>query len=430
MAKLTGQTIADSYDQLLIVDGANGITSSLQAVESADTGGSSSALSISTVAISVAGNATITTADNSDTLTLISTDVDADSGPNLRMYRNSGSPAQNDIAGQIEFQGRNNNSQDVAYGQIYSKIETVTDGSEDGDMKFSTMKGGTLRDRLNIHTTATVFNEDHEDVDFRVESDTITHALFVQGSDGNVGIGGSPSTDLYVLRTDSDSEILASVTGPYFPRLQLERTSGESKTNRKWSFDIGSNGSLFVEDKTGGNSLMEFDASNDVTVTTGDLIFGTAGKGICLGVTSNTDSNTLDDYEEGTYTLTIVGSTSGSMTMDTYKTFKYTKIGNTCHVQGYYGVTADASISGTLRFLLPFTTSTGSGADADYGVGTMTMRSGGGTNQYNIVAQWSGNVQYFILRFDDGDQSSSLMDEGDVGASPSGWVGFTYNTAT
>jgi hypothetical protein len=34
-----------------------------------------------------------------------------------------------------------------------------------------------------------VFNDDSNDIDFRVESDTNTHALFVQGSDGNVGIG-------------------------------------------------------------------------------------------------------------------------------------------------------------------------------------------------------------------------------------------------
>jgi hypothetical protein len=41
---------------------------------------------------------------------------------------------------------------------------------------------------------AVVFNEAGANVDFRVESDTITHALFVQGSDGNVGIGtSSPS---------------------------------------------------------------------------------------------------------------------------------------------------------------------------------------------------------------------------------------------
>ena len=37
MAKLTGQTIAASYDQLLIVTGADGLSSSLQAVESGDT---------------------------------------------------------------------------------------------------------------------------------------------------------------------------------------------------------------------------------------------------------------------------------------------------------------------------------------------------------------------------------------------------------
>jgi hypothetical protein len=42
-----------------------------------------------------------------------------------------------------------------------------------------------------------VFNETGADVDFRVESDTVDHALFVQGSDGNVGIGtSSPYTYL------------------------------------------------------------------------------------------------------------------------------------------------------------------------------------------------------------------------------------------
>jgi hypothetical protein len=44
-----------------------------------------------------------------------------------------------------------------------------------------------------------VFNEAGADVDFRVESDTVDHALFVQGSDGFVGIGtNSPTTALQV----------------------------------------------------------------------------------------------------------------------------------------------------------------------------------------------------------------------------------------
>jgi len=39
----------------------------------------------------------ITTADNTDSLTLISTDADANVGPILRLYRNSASPADNDV---------------------------------------------------------------------------------------------------------------------------------------------------------------------------------------------------------------------------------------------------------------------------------------------------------------------------------------------
>ena len=48
--------------------------------------------------------------------------------------------------------------------------------------------------------------------------------------------------------------------------------------------------------------------SSDIEVSAGDLIFGTAGKGVCLGVTTNTDANTLDDYEEGTFTPVLTSS--------------------------------------------------------------------------------------------------------------------------
>ena len=53
-------------------------------------------------------NVTITTDDNTDTLTLISTDADATAGPNLRFYRNSASgTSDNDGTGQIQFEANN-----------------------------------------------------------------------------------------------------------------------------------------------------------------------------------------------------------------------------------------------------------------------------------------------------------------------------------
>jgi hypothetical protein len=144
--------------------------------------------------LAVTGGITATTADNLDTLSLISTDADATVGPNLRMYRNSGSPADSDVIGAIDFDGRNDNSQDVQYAQIIGQVLDASDGTEDGTLYLQTIIAGTTRERLSLQPTESVFNEASVDLDFRVESDNSTHALFVQGSDGNVGIGtGSPT---------------------------------------------------------------------------------------------------------------------------------------------------------------------------------------------------------------------------------------------
>jgi hypothetical protein len=67
---------------------------------------------------------------------------------------------------------------------------------------------------------AVVFNEAGANVDFRVESDTITHALFLQGSNGNVGIGtSSPQT-----KTHIQSSAVSGATYRNSAPLAIERT--------------------------------------------------------------------------------------------------------------------------------------------------------------------------------------------------------------
>ena len=134
---------------------------------------------------------TITTADNTDTLTLTSTDEDASSGPNLRMYRNSSSPADSDILGVLEYEGRNDNSEDIRYVQIISFADDVSDGTEDGSYFISTMHGGTLRNRINVRPGETVFNEEAQDIDFRIESDTNNNIFFVDAGRNEVVVGTS-----------------------------------------------------------------------------------------------------------------------------------------------------------------------------------------------------------------------------------------------
>ena len=160
--------------------------------------------------LTVNSNTTITTADNTDTLTLISTDADSNSGPNLRLYRNSSSPADSDVFGQIDFEGRNDNSQDFVGAMIKVTTGDVSDGSEDAQIEFDVMTAGTLREYMRMasgSTPAVIFNQDSQDIDFRVLSDNLDPAFFVQGSDGHVGIGTASPSDYLA---DADNLVVAS----------------------------------------------------------------------------------------------------------------------------------------------------------------------------------------------------------------------------
>ena len=113
---------------------------------------------------------------------------------------------------------------------------------------------------------------------------------------------------------------------------------------------------LVLQDDGAGNTLA-IETSQDVNVTNGDIYFGTAGKGIVLGATSNVDANTLDDYEEGTFTFSIIGSSgSAGSWAQTSTTGYYTKIGREVIFQLAGYLSNAGSYGGDLRITgLPFT---------------------------------------------------------------------------
>ena len=72
--------------------------------------------------LAIATNVSISTADNTDTLTLKSTDADASVGPVLTLHRESSSPADDDIIGRINFIGEDSGGTDTTYGRIGVKV--------------------------------------------------------------------------------------------------------------------------------------------------------------------------------------------------------------------------------------------------------------------------------------------------------------------
>ncbi len=179
---------------------------------------------------------TITTADNTDTLSLISTDADANVGPNLRLYRNSSSPADDDLMGTIEFEGRNDNSQDVVYAQISIESSDVSDGTEDANWFVKVMSAGTLRNLLQLNASEIVFNQDSQDTNFRVESNGNPHMVSVDAGNDHVNIGTSSDlggvlnvSGTGVFQTADNTNTLSLVStdadATSGPRLSMRRES-------------------------------------------------------------------------------------------------------------------------------------------------------------------------------------------------------------
>jgi len=99
----------------------------------------------------------------------------------------------------------------------------------------------------------------------------------------------------------------------------------------------------------------------DVTVSTGNVVIGTSGKGIDFSVTSQTGGMTSElfaDYEEGTWTP-VIAAGSGAITSYT-SSGRYTKVGRLVTVEITYTITNNGTgasygeISG-----LPYTASVG-----------------------------------------------------------------------
>ena len=92
----------------------------------------------------------------------------------------------------------------------------------------------------------------------------------------------------------------------------------------------------------------------DVTLSTGNLVIGTSGKGIDFSITSHPagmTSELLADYEEGTWTATLTGSTTAP-TVPVTATCTYTKVGRIVTVNFFFanvstvGATGSAKVEG------------------------------------------------------------------------------------
>jgi hypothetical protein len=180
---------------------------------------------------------------------------------------------------------------------------------------------------------------------------------------GTAGVEASASSGLWSTRSG-------------FPALALNRLSTDGSIADFYKDSalvgsIGTNSGLFIGSTYGNDSGIRFASSIIApSTTTGansdaaiDLGYDSSrfkdlylSGGVYLGGTGA--ANKLDDYETGTWTPTLVGTTSGSATI-TVTTATYTKVGRQVFVAAY--ITADLSTHNVVGACqiggLPFTAS-------------------------------------------------------------------------
>ena len=207
-------------------------------------------------------------------------------------------------------------------------------------------------------------NADGANNDVIIQSNGST-LVTVDGSATNVGIGTTTPAQKLSLNTGY-VQVGNGIGGGGGVKYPYSAANADCRNWRTRS-DMQEYGDWGIEQSTtqsGETYSFKFKITQagDAIVNTGDLIFGTANKGIVLGATTNVDANTLDDYEEGTWTPVVtVGTTvnSGSNGISVY-----TKIGR--QVTAYTSIgsialsgTGNLSVSG-----LPFATANAYGAPA------------------------------------------------------------------
>jgi hypothetical protein len=138
--------------------------------------------------------------------------------------------------------------------------------------------------------------------------------------------------------------------------------------------------------------------SFETTLGVGDATPAASGAGVTFPATqsASTDANTLDDYEEGTWTPTVVGETTAGTTTYSSRTGTYTKIGRQ--------VTCCATIV--------FTATTGTGFMKVGGL-PFTVAAPGGVAALEVSGlNWTGGT-YLVLFAVDGETYCNVFGEAD-----------------
>jgi len=214
----------------------------------------------------------------------------------------------------------------------------------------------------------------------------------IEGVDGGVGI-----TALTLdMSAAGAATFNSSITSGGLVAVENGSTTGTYGLRHEGAgkyFQVGVPNDSFTYFQTDTNGGFNFEANiraaGNLTVID-NLVIGTSGKGIDFSANGNAGgmtSEVLDDYEEGTFTMSINGVTGTPQVLG-----YYTKVGNKVYFQYYTGGSATFSAVSATFSGLPFTSSNTAQNYATFNT-THNTRTGSATSGYIALNSTTG---YFL----------------------------------
>ena len=259
-----------------------------------------------------------------------------------------------------------------------------------GDSTFKTVTGTTINSNADNRLitgsgTANTLNGEsgvtYDGTDFTISSGVLKLTDESNGQQLRIGAAG----DFYIEHDGSNT--------------YLKNTTGDTV--------IQNDNNVKITASSGGTERFKVDSSGNATISNGNLVIGTAGKGIDFSATANSSASgatmsneLLDDYEEGSWTPQIRKYVSGSFSTaagmsdnGTVQRSKYTKIGDmvTVHLHWNGFQVSDANYAALGG--LPFNTTTNGGGGGSVGY------TDAFTNNQNlgVLVGADGDNMYFYI---------------------------------
>ena len=246
-----------------------------------------------------------------------------------------------------------------------STFDGVDVATRDGVLTTTTTTAGAALPKAGGTMTGTIAGFTSTGIDDNATSTAIT----IDASE-NVGIGTTAPTGQVHVKGGNASNLIVDNGGEQYTQILLSQGSasnsggdilidGTANTMDIRSLQVGDMSLKTCVSAGATIERLKIASAGDVTVSTGNLVIGTAGKGIDFSATSvSGTSELLDDYEEGNWTPTVIST--GWVGTTSINSAHYQKIGNRVFFQCY--ITANITTAGSAVQIggLPYTSRGGS----------------------------------------------------------------------